>query len=76
MKVNVRLHGTLRQNFSGYSPSHGIEIEIPDGATIKDLLAHLEMQKVAVIANGRVLKVDAKMQDGSFLDVFNIIQGG
>ena len=79
MKVKVKLYGTLNLLIPDYKPSEGIEIEIPDGATVKDLLAHLnisEMRGVAVIAGGRVLKADEKVQDGLPLDVFQSIQGG
>ena len=56
-----------------------MEVEIPDGATVKDLLAYLEILETrgaAVIANGRVLKTDDEIQDGSSLDVFQSIHGG
>jgi len=79
MKVKVRLYGILSLHVPDYKPSQGIEVEIPDGATVKDLLAHLEILETrgaAVIASGRVLKADDKMQDGSSLDVFQSIQGG
>ena len=79
MKVTVKLYGTLSLHIPGYKPSQGIEVEIPDGATVKDLLAHLkifETRGAAVISSGRLLKLDDKMQDGSSLDVFQSIQGG
>jgi len=38
MKMRVKLYGTLSQSFPGYQHSQGIEVEIPDGATVKDLL--------------------------------------
>jgi len=79
MKVKVKLYGTLSLHVPNYKPSQGIEIEIPDGATVKDLLTHLEileMRGAVVIASGRVLKADDKVQDGSSLDVFQSIQGG
>ena len=41
MKVKVRLFGTLSQKFPGYDSVKGLEVEIPDGARVKDLLAHL-----------------------------------
>jgi sulfur carrier protein ThiS len=79
MKVTVKLYGTLSLHVPEYKPSQGIEVEIPDGATVKELLAHLEIletQGTAIIANGRVLKADDIMRDGSSLDVFQSIQGG
>ena len=79
MKVKVRLYGTLSQRFSGYQHSQGLEVEIPEGATVKDLLALLEFsesQGIVVIAEGRILKADDKMQDGVSVNVLQAIYGG
>ena len=79
MKVKVRLYGTFISHFPEYKPSQGLDIEIPDGATVKDMLAYLkilEARGAVVIANGRVLKADDKLQDGVSVDVFQSIQGG
>jgi thiamine biosynthesis protein ThiS len=79
MKVKVKLYGTLSSHIPEYKLPQGIDVEIPDGATVKDLLSHLEILETrgaAVIANGRVLKADDEVQDGSSLDVFQSIQGG
>jgi len=45
MKVKFRLFGTLSQAFPGYKHSEGIEMEIPEGATVKDLLTLLELSQ-------------------------------
>jgi len=79
MKVKVKLYGTLSQRFPGYQPSQGIEVEIPEGATAKDLLALLgipESQRAVVIVEGRVLKADDKIQRGVPVNVLQAIGGG
>ena len=79
MKVKVKLYGTLRQRFPGYQHSQGMEVEIPDGATVKDLLALLEIsesQGAVVIMEGRVLKADDKMRRGVPVNVLQVIGGG
>jgi sulfur carrier protein ThiS len=79
MKVRVKLFGTLSQGFPGYQHSQGIEVEIPDGATVKDLLAHLgisESQGAVVIAEGRILKADDKLPHGVPVNVLQAIGGG
>ena len=43
MKIRVRLFGILGQRFETYNPADGLEVEIPDGAKVKDLLSHLEI---------------------------------
>ena len=79
MKMRVKLYGTLSQRFPGYQHSQGIEVEIPDGATVKDLLALLEIsesQGAAVIMEGRILKADDKMPQGVPANVLQVVQGG
>jgi sulfur carrier protein ThiS len=79
VKVKVKLFGTLGQNISGYRHSQEIEVEIPDGAMVRDLLAHLgisESQGVAVIVEGRILEVDDMLQDGSLVNVMQAVSGG
>jgi sulfur carrier protein ThiS len=79
MKVKVKLYGMLSLYVPDYKPSQGIDVELPDGATVKDLLVHLEKLETrgaVVIANGRVLKADDEVQNGSSLDIFQSIQGG
>jgi sulfur carrier protein ThiS len=79
MKVKVKLYGTWGQRFPGYQHSQGLEVEIPDGATVKDLLAHLgisESQGAVVITEGRVLKADDKMECGAPVNILQTIHGG
>ena len=79
MDVQVKLYGTLSQGFPGYQPSQGIEVEIPDGTTVKDLLALLgisESQRAVVIVEGRILKADDEIRPGVPVSVLQAIQGG
>ena len=79
MKMRVKLYGTLSQRFPGYQHSQGFEVEIPDGARVKDLLARLEISEskgAVVITEGRVLKADDKMRCGVPVNVFQTIHGG
>jgi sulfur carrier protein ThiS len=79
MKVRVKLYGTLSQGFPGYQHSQGVEVEIPEGATVKDLLALLEISEsrgAAVIVEGRILKADDKMPHGVPVNVLQTISGG
>jgi sulfur carrier protein ThiS len=79
MKVQLKLYGTLSQRFSGYRHSQGIEVEMPEGATVKDLLALLEISEIqgaVVIAEGRILKADDKVQGGALVNVLQAVYGG
>jgi molybdopterin synthase sulfur carrier subunit len=77
MNVQVKLFGTL--HFPGYQPSQGIEVEIPDGTTVKGLLALLEIsesQRAVVIVEGRILKADDEIRRGVPVSVLQAIHGG
>jgi sulfur carrier protein ThiS len=79
MKVKVKLYGTLSQRFPGYQHSQGIEVQIPEGATVKNLLALLEIsgsQGAVVIMEGRVLKADDQMPHGVLVNVLQALRGG
>lgn len=73
----VKLYGTLGQQFSGYQPSQGIEMDLPEGATVRDMLAHLGLpERAIVIVEGRVLPADARLQSDAPVSIFQPIGGG
>jgi sulfur carrier protein ThiS len=79
MKVKVKLFGTLSQRFPGYQRSEGLEVELPEGVTVKDLLDLLkisESQGTVVIAEERILKMDDKIPGGVPVNVLQTIGGG
>ena len=79
MKISVRLFGTLGKDFPDYEPATGFEIEIPENATVGDLLAHLkiaESHRAVVAINGRIMKPDDILQSGAAVQVFQSVFGG
>lgn len=77
--MKVKLYGTLGQHFPGYQHSQGIEVEIPDGATAKDLLALLEISEsrgAVVAVEGRILKSDDRIRCGVPVHVLQVMHGG
>ena len=79
MKITVKLYGTLSQQIPGYQHSQGVEVEIPDGASVKDFLARLkisENQGAVVIMDGHILKGDDTMRDGLPIHVLQSLSGG
>ena len=79
MKVRVKLYGTLGQRVPDYQPLQGMQVEIPDGATAKDLLVLLEIpesQGAVIVAEGRALRADDRIQCGVPVAVFQTISGG
>jgi sulfur carrier protein ThiS len=79
MKVWVKLFGTLPQRFPEYDPTDGLEVEMPDGARVKDLLAHLELSAsdggVAAIDNV-VVNVEDQLKEGVRVRIFQGAFGG
>ena len=79
MKIKVKLFGTLKPSVSNYDPEHGLEIEISDGAKVKDLLIHLEILKSnapIVFINHKIAKIDDELIDGSLVNLIQQAFGG
>jgi sulfur carrier protein ThiS len=79
MKVLIKLYGTWRRQFPGYQHSQGMEIEIPNGSRVRDLLAQLEIpesQGALVSMGNRILKADDVMPDGAQVNVLQAVGGG
>jgi sulfur carrier protein ThiS len=79
MKVRVKLYGALSLRVPGYQHSQGIEMELPEGATVNDLFTLLEISKsqgIVVMIDGRIRKADDKIPDGVHARVFQPIHGG
>lgn len=79
MKLSVKIFGTLRQQVPAYQHSQGIEVELPDGGTARDLLTCLKIsdsQRAVVVMNGQILKEDDTMQDSFQIHVLQPLSGG
>ena len=79
MKVTVRFFGTLSRKFPGYDPVKGLEVEIPDGARVKDLLAHLGIPEVkggVAAVEGVILRLEDPLKDGVSVHLLQTVYGG
>jgi sulfur carrier protein ThiS len=79
MIITVKLYGTHRQLFPEYDSQRGIEIDIQDGATVKDLLFQLGILpkgSAIVEMDGRIVKADATLDNAVCVKLFNVISGG
>jgi sulfur carrier protein ThiS len=79
MNVRVKLFGLLPRRFPGYDSEKGLEVDLPPGAKVKDLLARLGISKEEggiIAVEGMVQKAEAELRDGSVLHVFHPIVGG
>jgi sulfur carrier protein ThiS len=79
MKLKVTLLGTLSRNFPEYDHEKGLELEIPDGSRVKDLLAHLgipEAEGGVAAAEGVILHREDPLKDGSSVQLLQSVHGG
>ena len=68
MKLKVKLFGTLTRRFPAYNSEEGLEVEIPDGARVKDLLAHLKISGPdtgIVIVEGHIKGAEEELHEKS-----------
>ena len=79
MKVRVKLFGTLPQRYPGYDSSQGLEVEVPDGARVKDLLARLAIHAsdgALVAVDNLVVQHDDTLKEGVSVRIFQSVFGG
>lgn len=79
MKVRVRLFGTLGQTFPDYEPTEGLDVEIPKGTTVGELLAILNLSEArgaAVALEGRILKAEDIIPYGVPVHILQVMSGG
>ena len=79
MKIRVKLFGTLPQRYPDYDPSQGLEVGIPDGAKVKDLLTRLKIfasDGGLVVIDNLVVQHDDALKEGASVRIFQSAFGG
>jgi sulfur carrier protein ThiS len=79
MKLSVKIYGTLQQQVPGYQHSKGIEVELADGATARDLLTRLKIsdkQMAVIVMDGQILKENDAMREGAPIHLLQPVSGG
>jgi sulfur carrier protein ThiS len=79
MKVTVKLFGTLGDLFSDYDFEKGLEVDLPEGSKVADLLALLSIsddQGGTVLMDNRILLKDEPLPPGSQVLIFQALNGG
>jgi sulfur carrier protein ThiS len=79
MKVTVKLYGTLSAGISGYHHDRGIDLDLPEGASINDLLTSLDIahaKRPVVAIDGRIQKSNDRIPSGAQIKVFQPVHGG
>jgi sulfur carrier protein ThiS len=79
MKIKVKLFGELRKKISAYQQDKGLELTIPEGSKVADLMALLKIsntQTITAIMEGRVLSLEEKLSHDSLINIFHVMYGG
>ncbi len=79
MRVSARLYATLRRYQPQLGHGESVVMDLPDGATLRDLLTALhvpseETKQCFVNATGQEL--DYKLRDGDDVGIFPPLAGG
>jgi molybdopterin synthase sulfur carrier subunit len=79
MRVTVRVYATLCRYVPGVFAGTPIEMELPDGATVADLIERMEIParevKIAFV-NGRTRSPDWLLESGDEAGIFPPTGGG
>jgi len=79
MRVRVKLYATLGKHVANTAPGIPFEVELPDGATVADLVKRLNLPqeevKVAFV-NGRARPMDWRLQADDEVGIFPPVGGG
>jgi sulfur carrier protein ThiS len=79
MNVRVKLMGTLPTHYSGSYSASGIEVALPDGACIADLVEKMGISKLRVglaTINGKLVHAQDTIPAGAAVKFFHKIAGG
>lgn len=79
LKLIIKLYGTLSRSFDEYDHLSGLEVNIPDEASIHDLLVYLNLssERLGMIyMDGKVLNKKSRLKDGAQIKIFQPISGG
>jgi molybdopterin converting factor small subunit len=77
--IQVKLFATLRQHYPHLGIGEPMAVELPEGATVSQLLTHLEIpedQVKIVFVNNVIRDRDHPLADGDEVGVFPPVGGG
>jgi molybdopterin converting factor small subunit len=77
--VQVKLFATLRRQCPDLGIGEAMTVELPEGATVEELVKHLQLPEGAVkvvFVNNAVRKPDDPLSDGDEVGIFPPVGGG
>lgn len=79
MRIKARLFASLRAYTPGSKPGATLEVELPPGARVRDLVAHFhipaEVVKLAFV-NGLSQEMDTELRENDEVGIFPPVGGG
>jgi len=79
MPIKVILSSTLRKYVPGYDPIKGLEMEVEEVTTLKDVMVRLKIPekdiKIAMV-NGVRVKLNKKLEGNERIGLFPAVGGG
>jgi molybdopterin converting factor small subunit len=79
MHVTVRVYATLKRYLPTERANHAFDLELPDGATLDDLVNAIGLPAAEVkvtFVNGRIQELSFCLHDGDEVGIFPPIGGG
>ena len=79
MVVTVHLH-TILQRHTPQGVLRNLDVELPEGSTVGDLLRQLDIElgpdALLLVVNGRLVEADQTLQPGDRVNLMPAISGG
>lgn len=79
MRIRVKVFATLGRHLNSAGPGMPFEVNMPEGATLADLMNHLNLPREEVktmFVNGRAQSADWVLKAGDEVGFFPPIAGG
>ena len=79
MKIKIHLFGVLGIKIPELNSPEGVDIEVPDGATVRDVLNQLRIPDnwgVTAAMDSRLLKYEDPVRDGAEIRLLQTVHGG
>ena len=79
MKLKVKLFSVLQEYAPNYDPEVGLDVELSPEARVSDLINFLKIppdKAPVVTCDGRVMKADDPLNNGTVVHLFQPVAGG
>jgi molybdopterin synthase sulfur carrier subunit len=79
MRVSVKVFATLRRYLPEERANHAFDLEVPDGATLEDVVRLIGLPSAEVkvtFVNGRTEALSYALREGDEVGIFPPIGGG